>query len=85
MGVRLRPTAGPRASWNEILDYLQEAGLGSLFIEGGRRVLASVLEGGYADALILTQAPFIQGGSASWYPSEGLPRFCLFIDPACRE
>jgi riboflavin-specific deaminase-like protein len=76
-GVTLRPTADPRASWPEILAYLQEAGIGSLFIEGGRRILASVLEGGYADALIITQSPLIQGGSASWYPSEA-PRGFVF-------
>jgi riboflavin-specific deaminase-like protein len=76
-GVRLRPTAGLRAGWPEILEYMQEAGLGSLFIEGGRRVLASVLEEGYADALIITQAPQIQGGVASWYPREAPRGFAL--------
>jgi riboflavin biosynthesis pyrimidine reductase/threonine dehydrogenase-like Zn-dependent dehydrogenase len=76
-GVILRPTAGPRALWDEISDYLQEAGLFSLFIEGGRRVLASVLEDGCADALILTMAPLIQGGSASWYPREAPRGFAL--------
>ena len=70
LGVTLRPTAGPRAAWPEVLAYLQEAGLGSLFVEGGRQVLASVLEGGYADSLILTLGPLIQGGSPSWYPQE---------------
>ncbi|MGD9939978.1 MAG: dihydrofolate reductase family protein [Clostridia bacterium] len=73
MGVMLRPTVGLRASWPEILDYLREAGLASLFIEGGRRVLSSVLEEGFADALIITQAPLIQGGAPSWYPRE-VPR-----------
>jgi riboflavin-specific deaminase-like protein len=76
-GVILRPTAGKRAGWDEILAYLQENKLESVFIEGGRRVLSSVLEGGYADALILTQAPFIQGGSASWYPREAPRGFSL--------
>jgi riboflavin biosynthesis pyrimidine reductase/threonine dehydrogenase-like Zn-dependent dehydrogenase len=77
LGVTLKPTVGPRAAWHEVLAYMQEAGLGSLFIEGGRRVLASVLEGGHADALILTLGPLIQGGSASWYPKEAPRGFTL--------
>ncbi len=76
-GVELRSMAGQQADWNEILDYLQESGLGSLFIEGGKKVLASVLEGGFADALIVTLAPLIQGGSASWYPREAPRGFTL--------
>ncbi len=76
-GITLRPTAGQRAAWDEILAYLEQNQLASVFIEGGRRVLSSALEGGYADALILTQAPFIQGGSASWYPREAPRGFAL--------
>ncbi len=76
-GVLLRPTAGRRAGWEEILAYLRESKLASVFIEGGRRVISSALEGGYADALIITQAPFIQGGSAGWYPNEAPRGFSL--------
>ena len=76
-GAILRPTAGQRAAWSEVLDYLKESNLASLFVEGGRQVLASVLEEGFADALILTLGSRIQGGATSWYPKEAPRGFTL--------
>jgi diaminohydroxyphosphoribosylaminopyrimidine deaminase/5-amino-6-(5-phosphoribosylamino)uracil reductase len=44
------------------LAALYGMGIGRLMVEGGSRVLASFIEGGLADAVLITQAPIILSG-----------------------
>jgi riboflavin-specific deaminase-like protein len=60
--ARTAPAAGG-IDLTEALGVLRGMGIGRLMVEGGSRVLASFLEAGLADAVLITQSPrIILGG-----------------------
>jgi riboflavin biosynthesis pyrimidine reductase len=64
-GVRVMRVEWPdamAARWPCLLDVLSQAGVASLMIEGGARVIASALVGRCADRLSVTIAPRLLGG-----------------------
>lgn len=60
--IRVASTANGRVDLAEAFRFLQEDGLKSVMIEGGARVITSILSGSFADQLVLTIAPIILGG-----------------------
>ena len=54
-----------RIDLSDVFENLADQGIRSLMIEGGARVITSVLLGGFADQLVLTLAPIILGGLRS--------------------
>jgi len=56
-GATLVPLSASPLPWDEVLAWLADHGLQSLFIEGGGAVLSSALSEGIEDSLIITQAP----------------------------
>lgn len=60
--VRVSSTANGLLDWHSILSELDSRGIRSLMVEGGARVISSLLESGLADRLIVTIAPRLLGG-----------------------
>lgn len=58
----LTPDAQGKVSWFELLPLLYERGIRSLMIEGGARVIQSLLEAKLADQAVITIAPRFVGG-----------------------
>ena len=52
----------PASSLPEALRALRDAGIGSVFCEGGARVAGALLQGGWVDRLHLFFAPLLLGG-----------------------
>ncbi len=80
-GVRVIRIAWPEdlaARWPRLLDALAQAGIDSLMIEGGARVIASVLAARCADRLSVTIAPRLLGGDAmhAVIGQDPLPALC---------
>lgn len=75
-GARILPipaTPGGAVDLDELLNRLGEAGITSLMVEGGARILASFLSGGLAQAAVITVAPRFIGGIGVTLPSPALP------------
>ncbi|MCQ4087674.1 bifunctional diaminohydroxyphosphoribosylaminopyrimidine deaminase/5-amino-6-(5-phosphoribosylamino)uracil reductase RibD [Saccharibacillus sp. JS10] len=71
-GVRVVPTSGERVNLEEVLDTLGESEISSLLVEGGGQVIASFVEQGLADKLVLYMAPKLVGGKDAPTFIEGL-------------
>ncbi|MDH3379438.1 MAG: RibD family protein [Gammaproteobacteria bacterium] len=63
--VRVASGIDGRIELSDVFKTLVELGFRSLMIEGGAKVITSVLLGGFADQLVLTLAPMILGGVRS--------------------
>jgi riboflavin-specific deaminase-like protein len=63
LGVKVsRVPAGPEGlDLQRVLDLLEEAGLLSLLVEGGGRVITAFLRAGLVDRLVITTAPLLLG------------------------
>lgn len=64
-GVLILTPAEVHPSWPSVLRLLQSSGIDSVMIEGGARVIASVLGAGAFDAAVITQAMRFLGGLPS--------------------
>ncbi len=75
-GVEVIAAAGslPRLEAAEVLAYLGERGVASLLVEGGSRLLTTMIEKKLADKLFLTLSPRLIGGKAapSFLEGEGV-------------
>ncbi|WP_172253197.1 bifunctional diaminohydroxyphosphoribosylaminopyrimidine deaminase/5-amino-6-(5-phosphoribosylamino)uracil reductase RibD [Saccharibacillus deserti] len=75
-GVRVFETAGAadsgRVNLEEVLDVLGSSEISSLLVEGGGQVIASFVEQGLADKLVLYMAPKLVGGQGAPTFIEGL-------------
>lgn len=60
--IRVSNTANGLLGWHSILNELDSRGIRSLMVEGGARIISSLLESGLADRLIVTIAPRLLGG-----------------------
>ncbi len=64
-GARVTRLAADAAGYVDLqmaLEYLSEAGIKSLMVEGGARVITSFLRAGFVDRLVITIAPLMVGG-----------------------
>src|SRR5207253_8139129 len=64
-GVRLKVLAGDRLGGNDILAAVREDGRRRLLVEGGPRLLASLVADEAVDGLFLTLSPVLAGRSSS--------------------
>lgn len=64
-GARILTLGREPSSWPAILGLIQSAGVASIMIEGGARVIASVIGAGLFDAAVITQAMRFLGGVPS--------------------
>jgi len=71
-GVRVIATSGERVNLEQVLDALGESEISSLLVEGGGQVIASFVEQGLADKLVLYMAPKLVGGKDAPTFIEGL-------------
>lgn len=71
-GVRVIETSGERVNLEHVLDALGESEISSLLVEGGGQVIASFVEQGLADKLVLYMAPKLVGGKDAPTFIEGL-------------
>lgn len=71
-GVRVIETSGERVNLEQVLDALGESEISSLLVEGGGQVIASFVEQGLADKLVLYMAPKLVGGKDAPTFIEGL-------------
>lgn len=71
-GVRVIETSGERVNLEQVLDTLGESEISSLLVEGGGQVIASFVEQGLADKLVLYMAPKLVGGKDAPTFIEGL-------------
>lgn len=71
-GVRVIDTTGERVNLGEVLDTLGAGEISSLLVEGGGQVIASFVEQGLADKLVLYMAPKLVGGRDAPTFIEGL-------------
>ncbi|WP_037285566.1 bifunctional diaminohydroxyphosphoribosylaminopyrimidine deaminase/5-amino-6-(5-phosphoribosylamino)uracil reductase RibD [Saccharibacillus sacchari] len=71
-GVRVIETSGERVKLEQVLDALGESEISSLLVEGGGQVIASFVEQGLADKLVLYMAPKLVGGKDAPTFIEGL-------------
>lgn len=71
-GVRVIETSGERVNLDEVLDALGAGEISSLLVEGGGQVIASFVEQGLADKLVLYMAPKLVGGKDAPTFVEGL-------------
>lgn len=71
-GVRVIGTSGERVNLEQVLDTLGESEISSLLVEGGGQVIASFVEQGLADKLVLYMAPKLVGGKDAPTFIEGL-------------
>jgi 3,4-dihydroxy 2-butanone 4-phosphate synthase/GTP cyclohydrolase II len=62
---------------NALLRTLAEMGVDSLMVEGGARVIASFLQSGLVDQVMLTVAPVYVGGLNALEPEEAGPRLAV--------
>ncbi len=66
-----------------LLAFLGGAGIGSLMVEGGARVITSFLKENLVDQLVLTLAPMLVGGLRAPEEPIDLPRLRAFEYQAC--
>ncbi|NGZ77228.1 bifunctional diaminohydroxyphosphoribosylaminopyrimidine deaminase/5-amino-6-(5-phosphoribosylamino)uracil reductase RibD [Saccharibacillus sp. VR-M41] len=72
-GVRVFETTGSeRVNLEQVLDMLGSSEISSLLVEGGGQVIASFVEQGLADKLVLYMAPKLVGGKDAPTFLEGL-------------
>ncbi|MGB7296449.1 MAG: bifunctional diaminohydroxyphosphoribosylaminopyrimidine deaminase/5-amino-6-(5-phosphoribosylamino)uracil reductase RibD [Candidatus Aminicenantales bacterium] len=75
-GIEVIEIPGPRTRVNiaAVLANLGKRGIASLLVEGGSRLLTAMIEGRFADKLMLTVSPRLIGGSAapSFLEGEGV-------------
>ncbi len=66
-GIEVVEIPAPRRQVNiaSLLSYLSKRGITSLLVEGGSRLLTTMIEGRLADKLFLTISPRIIGGTAA--------------------
>lgn len=60
--VRVAATANGTVSLTAVLDYLDQAGIQSVMVEGGARIITSFLTAKLVDYLVVTIAPKFLGG-----------------------
>jgi 3,4-dihydroxy 2-butanone 4-phosphate synthase/GTP cyclohydrolase II len=71
--IRVSSTANGLLDWHSILTELDSRGIRLLMVEGGVRVISSLLESGLADRLIITIAPRLLGGVRAIEDVRSLP------------
>ena len=71
--LRLPANAAGQVDLAALLSCLVKAGIRSVMVEGGARVLTSVMSAGLADRLVLTIAPALLGGLRPFATPAALP------------
>ncbi|MDH3380034.1 MAG: RibD family protein [Gammaproteobacteria bacterium] len=71
--VRVAAGSGGRVDLSNVFRCLVDRGVGSVMVEGGAKVITSVLLGCFADQLVLTLAPMILGGVHAVDNMHGIP------------
>ncbi len=68
--IRTKGTDG-RVDLQELLRYLGEMKLTNILVEGGSKIITSMIEGHFADKIIVFIAPVIIGGEGAMSPVRG--------------
>ncbi|MFZ5809961.1 MAG: RibD family protein [Chloroflexota bacterium] len=88
-GVKLLSFAGDSRTmipWQELLEALTDWGVHSVMVEGGARVITTLLSSGLADQAVITIAPLFVGGlSVCESPFLPLGKYPAFEKAFCRS
>lgn len=71
--MRVPPNGSGRVDLLKLVDCLRQLGIRSLMVEGGARIITSILSLQLADQLVLTISPTILGGVRAVEPLNGMP------------